>query len=78
MLSDNLNLRGVSYTADVELAFSISKFQQGRNEGNALTDLDNDIETMQREPDRVYIPVDQIPNHQPSDVERFASGEVFE
>jgi hypothetical protein len=71
----NLNLSGVRLDAAVEIFRVSHNLKMGQAEINTLTDQDGDIEGLDREPGRVYIEVNQIPNHQPSVVEMLANGE---
>tara|TARA_B100001123_G_scaffold242485_1_gene271091 strand:- start:592 stop:834 length:243 start_codon:yes stop_codon:yes gene_type:complete len=72
--NSNLNLSYVRLDAAAEILRVSRNLQKGQPETNSLTEVDSDIESMYREPDRVYIPVEQLPNTQPSEVELLADG----
>lgn len=71
----NFNISGVVLDAAVEILRVSRNLQKGQPETNSLTDPDSDMTSMYREPGRVYIPVEQLPNEQMSDVELLANGE---
>ena len=73
--NSNFNLSGVVLDAAVEFLRVSRNLEKGQPETNSLTDQDSDMTSMYREPDRVYIPVEQLPNEQMSDVELLANGE---
>lgn len=74
----SFNLSGVRLDAAMEILRVSHNLKMGHAEVNTLTDVDTDISGLNREPGRVYVDVNNIPNQQSSEVEILANGDVLD